>query len=118
MKYFLLSPKDQRRNTWIIFKEEARVRLRDRYVDLACTNCKKVDELKAIQRGIDGDVKVSSKDDFLLSDDGFLLFSVRLLQILNNEGVKGFETNAIHLTDFPWFFRAFWSSARGRVMRG
>lgn len=92
MKYFELSPKDQRQNTWILYKFIDWVQLRDRYLDLRCPWCRKVDELPALERGIDTDVRVASKADYVMSHEGFILFSARLLALFASEGVKGFRT--------------------------
>ena len=51
-RYYLLVPKDQRQNNWVLHTESPRsgVKLRSRYADLRCPNCGKVDEDAAIAK--------------------------------------------------------------------
>ncbi len=96
MKYFLLVPKDNRWNNWILHHEsDEGVRLRSRYAHLACHQCGKLDEMAAIQLGIDPDVRIRTRFDFLGVDDGFVCVSSEFLQVLEDGGVKNVSTMAL-----------------------
>jgi hypothetical protein len=84
MKYFWLSPKNQRHNNWLFYTEsmETGIRLREQYVPLQCAECKKYDELAAIELGISPDVKIRSKSDYLMSDDGLICVSEAAQKVL------------------------------------
>ena len=100
MKYYWLTPKDQRRNNWILHCETASgVSLRTKYADLQCTKCRKVDELVAIERGIDADVSIYSKSDFLTSDDGFVAVSKRFRDSLASHNVSNISFVSIPASD-------------------
>lgn len=77
MKYFWLAPKDQRFNNWIFYREsnESGVRLREEYSSLECPKCHKIDEIAAIELGVSPEVRIRSKSDYLLSDDGLVCVS-------------------------------------------
>ena len=89
MKYYWLTPKDQKRNNWILHRETTSgVSLRSEYADLQCNKCLKVDELAAIERGIDADVSIHSRSDFLTSDDGLVAVSKRFRDSLASHNVS------------------------------
>jgi hypothetical protein len=83
MKYFWLSPKNQRHNNWLFYTEsmETGIRLREQYVPLQCAKCKKFDQIAAIDIGISPDVKIRSKSDYLISSDGLICVSVRFVSL-------------------------------------
>jgi len=96
MDYFDLVPKDQRWQNWILFSQSMKygLRVRDRYADSVCVECGKVNELSALNSGIDCDVIIKSKLDYLLTDDGIICASRRLIAVLHENSVVGF-------TDIP-----------------
>jgi hypothetical protein len=96
MNYFWLAPKDQRLNNWILHVEsDDGVRLRDRYAGLACSRCRKLDELQALSLGIDADVRIRSRSNFLQTDDGFVCMSADLWQYLTDHALSGASGIAI-----------------------
>jgi len=93
MKYFWLVPKDQRFNNWIFYHEsnESGVRLREEYSSLKCPKCRKIDELAAIELGVSPEVRIRSKSDFLVSDDGLVCVSTsaqKVLAEMNTDSVR------------------------------
>ena len=84
MKYFWLSPKNQRHNNWLFYTEsmETGIRLREQYVPLQCAKCKKFDQIAAIDIGISPDVKIRSKSDYLISSDGLICVSEAAQKVL------------------------------------
>jgi len=100
MKYSWLSPRDQRHNNWILYTEgDNGVALRDPYLELQCTKCGKVDELTAVERGLDENVTITSKSDYLISDDGFICVSDRFRSLLAEECIS--NVTFIPITDSP-----------------
>ncbi len=91
MNCFWLIPEDQRFNNWILHHDspDVGVSLRERYASYACKKCKKVDEEAAIADGIDREVTIQSKSDFLTTDDGFICVSQRLKELLEDQSVQG-----------------------------
>jgi hypothetical protein len=78
-----------------LFREGETVELKERYASLQCSGCGKVDEEQALKRGIDIDVQIQSKSDYVLTNDGFIVFSAKLLDLLKKEAVHGFKTQAL-----------------------
>jgi hypothetical protein len=95
VKYFWLSSKDQYYNNWIFFKESSSkgVQLRERYQGLCCPlwRCRKFDELVAIQLGIEPDVKIQSRSDFLTTNDGLICVSQKVCDVISQHGIVGFR---------------------------
>lgn len=94
-RYCLIFPPDQRHNNWVFSRDLVTGRtIRERYAHLPCPNrkCGKFDELKAVRElGIDPDLRIRAKGDFVGTDDGFPCFSHRLLEAMRAAGVGGFE---------------------------
>lgn len=93
MKYFWLTPRDQRFNNWIFYSEsmESGVRLREEYLSLKCPKCNKIDELAAIDLGVSPGVRIRSRVDYLVSDDGIVCISAagrRVLEEANIDGIR------------------------------
>lgn len=89
MKYYWLTPKDQRYNNWLLYTESSSgVSLRPEYKDLACSKCGKLDELEAIERGISPDTTLRTSSDYLMTDDGFVCVSEALRETLTSSGVS------------------------------
>lgn len=90
MKLYWLVPKDQRNNNWVFFTEsvDTGASLRDEYQSLRCHECGKIDELAAILSGISTGVKIRSKSDYLITDDG-LVCTRHSLQSLLSELLPG-----------------------------
>lgn len=63
--------------------------LRPMYRHLACPGCGRVDELKAIDVGIDPQFRVRSTRDMVGTGDLFHCFSQRLRDVLDQAGVSG-----------------------------
>jgi len=97
MRYYWLVPEDQRYNNWILhFETDEGVFLRPRYEGLQCPVCRKLDEIGAVQlRGIDPDVRIRSKSDFLESDDGFICVSRKFIEVVTKHGIGGISLVAL-----------------------
>ena len=95
VKYYLPVPKDRRDFTWVLYRFQERLELRERYLPFRCPECRKVDEIAAIHSGVDADVRVKARADYCLSSDGLILFSERLLQLCQTQGIGGFEPIAL-----------------------
>ncbi|WP_144054897.1 hypothetical protein [Rhodopirellula europaea] len=63
--------------------------LRERYAALQCAKCKKIDESIAIQRGIDEDVRIVARQDYVLCGDGLIAVSQRLRDLLAENNING-----------------------------
>ena len=91
MKYYWLAPKDQRNYNWLFYEEsnETGIKLRSQYTHLLCWKCRKLDELAAVAIGLDRGVKIRSKSDYLMTDDGLICVSARGQQILAQSNIVG-----------------------------
>lgn len=90
--YYWLVPKDQRHNNWILYNDslESGVVLRTRYAGMQCPSCRKLDETAAItSKGIDPDVQIRAKSDYLSTDDGFICLSRRAYEIVIGHEICG-----------------------------
>ena len=72
MKLYNLVPTDSRYNEWLFwYQDEAGyVRPSQFYADLVCELCGKLDEVAAINRGIDPNITIRSKRDFIGTTEG------------------------------------------------
>jgi hypothetical protein len=91
LMFFWLSPRDQRHNNWIFYKESARagVRLREELLSLQCPKCRKIDELAALETPISKEVKIRSKSDYLITDDGLICMTMTAQSVVLDAGVSG-----------------------------
>ena len=91
MKYYWLAPKDQRVNNWILHREHSitGVELREQYRGLRCEKCNKLDELAALELGIDDQTRIRSRSDYLITDDGFICVSNLTRHVIETNGVHG-----------------------------
>jgi hypothetical protein len=90
-KYFWLCPKDIRDVFWLInrsYMEKGR-RPFERYAGITCPVCRKIDEARALEIGIDPSVRVRSRADWIETGDGFLLLSRRAQGVFDASGVHG-----------------------------
>ncbi|MCS7017373.1 MAG: hypothetical protein NZM42_14820 [Gemmatales bacterium] len=92
--YYWLVPKDQRHNNWILYTDslESGVVLRPRYAGMECPRCRKLDETTAIKlKGIDPDVRIRAKTDYLITDDGFICVSRRAYEVIVDNEIGGWN---------------------------
>lgn len=92
--YYWLVPKDQRHNNWILYNDslETGVILRPRYAGMQCSSCRKLDETAAIKfKGIDPDVRIHAKSDYLSTDDGFICISRKAYEIVVYHEIGGWN---------------------------
>src|SRR5207249_1087134 len=68
---------------------------------LLCPDCGGYDPYAAFPLGFDTDIKIRINGDFALSSDNLLLISPRMLEVLQEESVGGFEVKSVG-TD-GWF---------------
>src|SRR5262249_8530997 len=108
MKLYNLVPTDSPYNEWLFwYQDEAGyVRPRQFYVDLVCGLCGKLDEVVAINRGIDPSVIIKSKRDFIEMSDGLMTVSQHAKDVITGEGIKGLRFITIldqkDLESFPY----------------
>src|SRR5215813_9853129 len=91
MKLYNLVPADSRFDDWLFWYEDADAYRRPKpiYSDLVCAKCGKLDEVAAINRGIDPSVTIKSKRDFIEMSDGIMTVSLHAKEVIIGEGVKG-----------------------------
>ena len=91
MRLYNLVPTDNRYNDWLFWyvDEGGYVRPRQFYADLVCGLCGKLDEVAAINRGIDPSVTIKSKRDFIEMSDGIMIVSQHAKDVITGEGIKG-----------------------------
>lgn len=88
MKQSWFFAEDNRANNWLFFTEkkgDAR-RLRERYLPLVCQQCGKFDEIKAVREGIDDDVVIRSRFDYVCSSDEIICVSVAFKELIEELG--------------------------------
>ena len=91
MKLYNLVPVDSRFNDWLFWYEDTAgyVRPRQVYADLVCSVCGKLDEVAAINRGIDPDITIRSKLDFIEMSDGLIAAADCAREFFEEEGIRG-----------------------------
>jgi len=123
--YYSLWPRDQSRDNWILFRKTkpspkkrpelgavfyrffgkpvapGGLEVRAQYRELLCPDCGGYDPYAAFPLGFDTDIKIRINGDFALSSDNLLLISPRMLEVLQEESVGGFEVKSVG-TD-GWF---------------
>src|SRR5262249_43106502 len=82
---------DSRLNEWLFWYEDADGYRQPKqiYSDLVCAKCGKLDEVAAINRGIDPDVTIRSKRDFIGTSDGFKVVTSRAIEAFREDKIKG-----------------------------
>jgi hypothetical protein len=81
-------------DTWVYFYMHPvleRMTLRDRYTSLACDRCGKFDEYEALRLGVDNDVVVRGRRDFVDTADGAICVSDRFKRVFESEGIRGID---------------------------
>jgi hypothetical protein len=92
MKYFRLIAEDENYSNWFFFDaSKPRRQVRDLYQDFVCPSCNRVDEDKALSCGVSPDLRISSRHDYLVTNDWVYCVSVRLKNVLELYSIKGFE---------------------------
>jgi len=91
MKPYNLIPTDSRFDDWLFWYEDADAYRRPKpiYSDLVCAKCGKLDEVAAINRGIDPSITIRSKRDFIGTTDGFKVVTSRAMEAFREVGIKG-----------------------------
>lgn len=93
MSHYLLSAHDQKYNNWLAHHEgsDSKLQIRDKYADLRCRICGKVDSLVALNRGLDPDftIRAAAGTDYLLTTDGFVVVSERCKRLIETSGFDG-----------------------------
>ena len=93
MRCYWLVPKDNRRNNWILYDGGRKgIAVREQYRDLCCSQCGKLDEGRAIARGLDEDLRLKTTFDINTTDDGFVYFKCDIWHQLVTLGVHGVST--------------------------
>ena len=105
MNYFILDEADQPLNNWILFHETPRVEPLERYKDLRCPDCGKINECEALHRGIDPSIKIHAETDFVSTNDGLLCVSTRAAGIIRARHVWGIELLEIPNDGRYWVVR-------------
>lgn len=74
---------------FMLMAPTGKLTVRPEYQDLACPRCKlKVDEFRALERGLSPEIKVRSRRDLLAAEDGPYIISTRMRDLLE-EWVPG-----------------------------
>ncbi len=89
-EYILIYPHDSRAELFLFSRDdpEGRRIVRPRYADLVCARCGKFDEMKALLRGIDADIVITTTRDMIGAIDGQYLVSRRLRDILDKHAAS------------------------------
>jgi len=79
MAFYIAYTKEYRRSEWLLKRENPSgvMQYRERYADLVCPKCRKLDEITAFQRGVEDDVRIHTRRDVLETLDGWLLLSAK-----------------------------------------
>jgi hypothetical protein len=94
--YYQLVGNDQPKlNLVFLEKDKQGVRLRERYLHLACPLCGGFDLDETFDQGFDRDVVIRMKGDFGFTDDKALAISERMLNALQSERVRGFKARPV-----------------------
>lgn len=91
-KLFWLGCTDSRSNNWIIKWENPstdRVELFPMYHNMRCRRCDRIDELKALNSGLDSSVMIRSRRDILETCDSFICISNRMRDVFSRERITG-----------------------------
>src|SRR5262245_48511409 len=98
MTYHRLYPHDVSFDLSVFRIEDATGRLvvREQYANLVCPRCKKLDERRALERGIAGDTTFRTKRNLFGAWDGVYIVSDRLRSLLDD-----FPESAIDYYAFP-----------------
>jgi hypothetical protein len=82
MRHYFLAARDVKKSVLLFFS--CGRELRDRYRDLACPGCGRIDEFEALRRGIDAEISLPKKTpDFFNSDDHFPIVSKKFRSALS-----------------------------------
>lgn len=108
-KWFTLSAHDvPLSRKFFVFFERTRDEgpiLRAEYRDLACPKCRKFDELAALERGINPEVKLRVQRDAVESEDGILVVSEKSKTAL--ESVPGLQALFFPLPGSPGYYALY-----------
>ena len=78
--------------SFLLYKSvKGALRTRDRYADMKCPKCGKLDELSAIRRGIDDGIKLKTQRDFFPNGDWLCCVSARFQQVYKEEQFTGLD---------------------------
>lgn len=93
MNYFWMLGNSLKYNNWMLYTDSISegAKLRISYIKLRCSKCKKIDEQKATQIGLEDNIKIRCKNDIFLTNDGFYCISKvvqKLLKKLKVENIK------------------------------
>ena len=92
MKYHGIYCKDVNTQNWIFNQDDDdRVWLNPAYRDLQCPKCKKIDEIKAMKRGLVECHIEETKADYFGTHDGMICVSARFKTVLSKIGVKDID---------------------------
>lgn len=84
MKNFMLIPEDVPRSQFVLFAENG-TKVRDTYVDLRCSQCGKIDEFAALDRGVaEGIVFPKKMPDFFSSNEDLDIVSENMRRFLDS----------------------------------
>lgn len=72
---------------------EKKINVKDKFKDLVCDTCGKIDEIQALSREIQVDIK--SNNDFICLDDGVIVVSAKFIRIVEDNKIKGVNFKSI-----------------------
>ena len=92
MRFYSLYCRDVKTENWIFSRDDGhRVTLHPIYRDLQCGKCKKIDEVKALERGLIECQIEEMKADYFRSNDGMLCINERFKKLLDSAGIAGLK---------------------------
>jgi hypothetical protein len=89
MRPYNLVPTDSRFDDWLFWYEDADAYRRPKPInsDLVCAKCGKLDEVAAINRGVDPNITIRSKRDYIGTTDGFKVVTRRAMEAFMEDGI-------------------------------
>lgn len=106
MLYELLG-KDDDFDIWLFHDwKHGKLCPRDCYADYICPKCGKVDECQALDGlGVSNDFIFSTKCDWLITPDSWVIVSMKFITFMEEHGVKGIRYLPIPITDAHFIIR-------------
>ena len=104
LKYYRFISSGDSVDTWVYFQIHPvvqRMTLRDRYRGIACPKCGKFDEYAALGLGVDADVCVRTRRDFVRTAEESICVSIHFREVFEKERIQGIEF--VPLSDGKFF---------------
>jgi hypothetical protein len=89
--YFWIHGSDQRVDNWLLFDIAPKKHVKPSYAHLQCPKCGKVDELAAVSSGVERGIRIHSRRNWVVTEDGILCVRRKTFDTLLTVGAKGLE---------------------------